>query len=350
MKIIVENKIPYIREAIEQVTSDVVYLPAAEFTRDSVKDADVLIIRTRVKCDKNLLEGSSVKFIATATIGFDHIDTAYCDKAGIIWKNAPGCNSNSVKQYVEAAIILCALHYNLQLSSLTLGVIGVGHVGEKIVELGKSFGMRVLQNDPLRAVNEENFTSVSISTIAEQADIITFHVPLSTSGYHATYHLANSNFFNQLTKKPILINTSRGEVVDTMALTRALDKGLIRNVVIDVWENEPCIDKNLLSRAFITTPHIAGYSADGKCLAAQMSLQAISDFYNLKLDIKILPPSLVDNRLMSINASNYNEAVLKIYNPLIDSELLKENPDQFESFRGNYYLRREPSAFNIIIE
>lgn len=344
MKILVDNKIPYIHEAIRLISDDVEYLSANDFTSESVKNADVLIIRTRTKCTAELLEGSRVKFIATATIGFDHIDTEYCAKKGIVWQNAPGCNSNSVRQYLQSVLILLKRNFLGSLVDRTIGIVGVGHVGSKIAALAESFGMQVLLNDPIRARNEINFRHISLDEIAQKADIISFHVPLIKGGDYPTLHLADSNFIHKLKRNPILINTSRGEVVDGKSLKESLLSGVVSRAVIDVWENEPLIDEELLRLVFIGTSHIAGYSADGKAKATEMALQSVSDYYKLDLKINIIPPTPANTKIVADTSDN---AFLQIYDPRIDSNILKADATTFEYNRSHYALRREPLAFDI---
>lgn len=183
MRVIVDNKIPFIKEAIEKIADSVIYTPGRDFTPELVKDADALIIRTRTHCNKELLEGSKVRFIATATIGFDHIDTEYCREAGIAWTNAPGCNSASVAQYVQSALLLLQQLKRVQLSELTLGIIGVGNVGSKIAQVGQELGMRVLKNDLPRQDKEGEGDFSSLEALAAECDILTFHVPYTRKGY-----------------------------------------------------------------------------------------------------------------------------------------------------------------------
>lgn len=346
MKIVVENKIPYISDTISRISSDVTFLAAEEFTPNSIKDAEVLIIRTRVKCNEQLLKGTSVKFIATATIGYDHIDTAYCKNHDIVWKNAPGCNANSVCQYVESCLYLYAKTYLKELQNLTIGIIGVGHVGSKVASLAEKLGMKTLLNDPLKELAEDEFTSIDIKEICEKADIITFHTPLVKDGDYPTYHLGDYNFFKSLQKRPLIINTSRGEVLDTREVKKALKNNLIEQAILDVWEKEPNIDLELLEKVFIGTPHIAGYSADGKALASQMAVQAVADFYNIPVSIVIAPPVEICKSYV-ISAKSYPEAVLVAYNPILDSNNLKSSPIRFEWFRSHYPIRRELATFDI---
>lgn len=336
MKVIVDNKIPYIREAIEQLADEVVYLPGKAFTPEVVKDADALIIRTRTICNRELLEGSNVRFIGTATIGFDHIDTAYCQQAGITWSNCPGCNAGAVEQYLHAVLLLLQKEKGLNLQESCLGIIGVGHVGERIRQMAQRIGLKVLLNDPPRAdQGEEGFCS--LDTLAEQCNILTFHTPLIREGKYKTYHLANSTFFQKLQQSPYLINTSRGEVVDTEALLTAVNQGLVKGAVIDVWENEPHISQELLDKVFIGTPHIAGYSADGKANATRMVLEAFCRFFHKQADFHITLP---DNPNQTLSQDE-NVRVLQLYNPHKDCEELRAHPELFEQLRGDYHLRRE---------
>ena len=188
MKIVCDNKIPFLRGALEPY-AEVVYLPGAETTPEVVKDADAVVTRTRTRCDASLLEGSRVRAIATATIGFDHIDTTWCEAHGIAWSNAPGCNSWSVKQYISSVLAVLAQRHGLKLDTLTLGVVGVGNVGSKVAEVGRAYGMRVLLNDPPRARAEGPEAFTDLDTLLAESDIVTVHVPLTRGGEDATWHL-----------------------------------------------------------------------------------------------------------------------------------------------------------------
>lgn len=346
MKVIVDDKIPYIKESLEKITPDVVYLPGSQFTREAVREADALIVRTRTRCNKELLDNSRVRFIATATIGYDHIDTEYCREKGITWTNAPGCNSASVRQYIRSCLLLLGQRKGVDLSKRCLGIVGVGHVGVKVKTLAESLGMKVLLNDPPRAARgEAGFTD--LQTLARECDFITFHTPLARDGSYPTFHLADESFFRSLQRKPVVINTSRGEVIETEALLHALKSGLIEEAVIDVWENEPGINLELLHRARIATPHIAGYSADGKANATRMSLESLCRFFGLDCRIEVAPPDPAEKLIESETVAG---AYLQIYNPETDSRALKADPARFEWFRGNYPLRREPEAYTIRIK
>lgn len=336
MKIVVDNKIPYIRETLAKITDNVVYLPGNEIDAESVKDADALITRTRTKCNKQLLEGSNVKFIGTATIGFDHIDTEYCKEAGITWKNCPGCNAGAVEQYVHAVLSLLEKEKGMDLANTCIGIVGVGHVGSRIMRLAERLGMKVLLNDPPRKDSgEKGF--VDLETLARECDIITFHTPLIKDGKYKTFHLADRQFFESVRKRPVIINTSRGEVIDTEAILDALNKGLISEAVIDVWENEPNINLELLKRVFVGTPHIAGYSADGKFNATTMTLKSLCDFFGIDMNIDL---SLPEDLIKPESSVSENDILLN-YNPKNDYNILLAHPEDFEKLRGNYRLRKE---------
>lgn len=330
MKIIVDDKIPYIREKLAMLTDDVVYLRGADINAEDVRDADALIVRTRTRCNRQLLEGSKVQFVATATIGFDHIDTNYMAEAGITWTNCPGCNAGSVAQYLECSLLLLQQQKGLVLHDATIGIVGCGHVGSKVKAVAERLGMRVLVCDPL--LGDPSF--VSLNTIEHEADVITFHVPLTREGQYATYHMADDDFFHRILRVPYIINTSRGEVVDNVALLQALEEGRVRDAILDVWESEPNVNLNLLNRVFIGTPHIAGYSADGKVNADNMVIDALCQHFGLSHPGRILPPPLPADLAVGQSALDY-------YNPLIDSEKLKNNPSTFEFLRNNYPIRRE---------
>lgn len=346
MKVVVDDKIPYIKEAIERIADEVVYLPGSRFTPEAVRDADALVVRTRTRCDRHLLAGSRVRFIATATIGFDHIDTAYCREAGIEWANAPGCNAASVAQYVQSALLLLQREQGVCLQGACLGVVGVGHVGSRVEAVGRALGMEVLRCDPPRARREGPEGFVGLGEIARRADVVSFHTPLVHDGPDRTFHLASEAFFRSLERRPVLLNTSRGEVVDTEALKQAWREGRLRAMVLDVWEHEPDIDRYLLGEAFLATPHIAGYSADGKANATRMALEALCRFFRQEPDFRIEPPV---PSCPVLQAATAEEALLQMYDPRRDTEALRRAPECFERLRGDYPLRREACAYRVEI-
>lgn len=334
MKVIVDDKIPFIQGQIEQIADDVRYLRGAAITAADVRDADALIVRTRTRCDEALLAGSSVQLVVTATIGFDHIDTQWLERNGIRWTNCPGCNAASVRQYVHCSL----LALGLLRKDLTVGVVGVGHVGTLVADDLEACGMRVLRCDPPRAEREGVDGFYTLEQLAEQCDIITFHTPCTTTGAYPTHHLADAAFFASLRRKPLIINAARGPVVDTQALLTAMDQGVVRDVVIDTWEGEPAINMDLLRRAVIATPHVAGYSADGKANATRMSLQALCRHFGLPFELNIQPPALPEGFCYGRST---DDPALRLYDPEADTARLKSAPDTFEQLRGDYPLRRE---------
>ncbi len=357
MKIVCDNKIPFLRGVLEPY-AEVVYLPGRETTPEVVRDADAVITRTRTKCDAALLGGSSVKVIATATIGYDHIDTAWCEEHGIVWRNAPGCNSWSVKQYIATVLCTLARRHGLELAGMTLGVVGVGNVGSKVAEAAALLGMRVLLCDPPRARREGGKTFVSLDEILAGCDIITLHVPLSREGEDATWHLFDAARLASLRPGQFLINSSRGPVVDNAALKAALQQKRLRGAVLDVWEGEPEPDRGLMDLLDIATPHIAGYSADGKANGTMASVRTVASVLGLPLtqwrpEEIPAPPQSLHFRLEAAGKSRQqvlSEALLHTYDPLADDRALRADPASFEQLRGDYPVRREPTAFTLDLQ
>ncbi len=353
MKIVADNKIPFLKGAFEDI-AEVVYLPGKEISKSDLMDADALLIRTRTKCNAELLEGTSIKFIATATIGHDHIDADYCSKNGISWTNAPGCNSSSVEQYIVSTLLELAVIKGFDLTKKILGVIGVGNVGTKVEKAARALGMKVLINDPPRAREEGDSKFVDIEEIKSKSNIITLHIPFNVKGPDSTWQLVDMDFISALKPGTILINTSRGEVVDNESIKYALESKWIKTIILDVWENEPDIDEELMQLAEISTSHIAGYSVDGKAKGTSMSVQAISRFFNLGMDD--WTPSGIEipqNSIIVIDCSGLSKMEIlqnvynKSYDVLFDSALLKSEPEKFEMYRGEYRSRREPGAYSV---
>ena len=352
MKILADAHIPYLQGVAEQF-GEATYLPGDQFTKETVKDKDILIVRTVTHFDEKILTGSNVKLICSATIGFDHIDTAYCDTSNIAWRTAPGCNAGSVEQYVVSSLIRMAERRHFELKDKTIGIVGVGNVGKKVARACELLGMKVLLNDPPRQEAEQSDAFVDMITIQKECDFITFHTPLTKEGKHPTYHLADADFFQSLIKKPILINSSRGSVVNNLTLKRALRNENVSGAIIDTWENEPEIDRELLELVDIGTPHIAGYSADGKWNATKITLNNINEFFKLEKDpVQLIPIQEPENKIIDVSLYGIKDqliqAILKTYDPLKDSRMLKEIPSKFYHFRSHYPLRREYSAYTIV--
>ncbi len=351
--VVADNKIPFLKGALDKYAR-VVYFPARDIGPEQVKDADALIVRTRTKCNAGLLEGSRVKYIATATIGFDHIDADYCRSKGIAWSNAAGCNSGSVMQYVASSLARITLLSGKRFGELTIGIVGVGHVGKKVERIARLLGMKVLLNDPPRARAEGGKGFVGIDRLLAESDIVTMHVPLNRRGEDKTLHLADSDFFGRLRRGGWFINTSRGEVMDTAEVKQALLNRHLSGAIIDVWEDEPDIDRELLSLAAITTPHIAGYSLDGKANGTSQSVRAISRFFKLG-SVDWYPENIPgpDNNLIIIEKDHggidelAGKLFLHTYNIESDSSALKSAPENFEQFRDDYPPRREFGAYKL---
>ena len=349
MKIVIDAHIPYLRGVLDSY-AEVEYVPAEDIDNRAIKDADVLIIRTPTKCTPALLKGSCVKFIMTASIGVDHIDTDYCNANGIMWRNSPGCNAYSVAQYVLSSLLLFCDKRSLSPANLTVGVVGVGNVGKAVCDYLSKAGFKLLVNDPPRAEQEGGEGFVSLDEIAEQCDVITLHTPLIKGSYYPTKHLANSEFFNKLVKKPLFINSARGGVTDDKALLQAKIDGKISDFVIDTWENEPGgIYTPLIDKAFIATSHIAGYSDDGKFNGSRTSAEEVAKYLGVEIEFT---PNRVEpqNRIIDLTNSKNSllDAVLHTYNPMCDFEDLKKNPANFETLRVEYPLRREFGAYKVI--
>ncbi len=357
MKIVADNNIPYLKGVLEPFT-DVEYIEGKKISHKHLMDADALITRTRTLCNEELLKGTKVKFIATATVGFDHIDTAWCENNGVLWTNAPGCNAGSVYQYIASSLVALSKKYGFKFENRSLGVVGVGNVGRKIVKLGEWLGMRVLLCDPPKSRLEGNCGYVSFEGILRECDIISLHVPLNMSGNDKTHHLINEQVLQKLNNGTILINSSRGEVVDTDALKHAIKSSQkLQGSVLDVWENEPDIDKELVDILDIATPHIAGYSADGKTNATAMTVQSISKFFNFQLS-RWMPENLPVPAIKDLtidcngrpNQDILSEAIEFSYQVMDDDFRLRSKINEFEFLRINYPLRREFKSYTIHLQ
>ena len=352
MKVVCDSAIPFLKGALEPYCQ-VVYANGSEINRELVMDADALIIRTRTRCNADLLDGTGVRFIATATIGYDHIDTQWCESHGIRWTNAPGCNSWSVQQYIGSLLVTMSRTLGFSFREKTIGVVGVGNVGSKVARLAVLLGFRVLLCDPPRARREGSGQFVSLDELISRSDIITLHVPLIRDGEDATFHMFDDSRLASMNKNQILINSSRGEVVDGAALKNALAQKSILAASLDVWENEPQIDPQLLSLLFTGTPHIAGYSVDGKATGTTMSVQALGKFFDLPCrdwEVTEVPQSVQPSEF-SIDTAGKTpqevlaDAILHTYDIRTDDAALRADVASFEKQRSHYPVRREFPAF-----
>jgi erythronate-4-phosphate dehydrogenase len=347
MKIVADPNIPFAQEAFGAL-GEVRLAPGREITADAVRDADVLLVRSVTPVNAALLDASRVKFVATATIGFDHIDREYLSQKGVGFASAQGSNANSVAEYVVAAILEMAQRQKFRLRDKTLGVIGVGHVGSRVVRNVEALGMRVLQNDPPRERKEGRKHFIGFDQVLAEADIITLHVPLTREGPHATHHLIDKDILAALKdRSPLLVNTSRGAVVDNRALLKAIDGERLGGVVLDVWENEPNISPELLDVVDIGTPHIAGYSFDGKVNGTRLIYEAACQFFDIKPAWEpVLPsPPVVRIELTVSSGEDDEEAVRRVvrrvYDIHADDDALRKNVRAFDKLRAEYPVRRE---------
>ena len=319
MKVVFDSHIPFLTEAVRKAWQEVDIYPmkSEEIDHDALRDADVLIVRTRTKVNEVLLRDTKVQQVCTATIGFDHIDTAYCDACGIQWSACPGCNAQAVCDYIEEALdeihnskfTIHNSQFKIQNSSPTMGVVGVGHVGSLVAKMAERRGLKVLLNDPPKQIG------ISLDKIAKNCDIITFHVPLDAS----TYHLCDEAFLNRCKPDALIINASRGGVVNEEALLRSG-----RPYILDTWENEPHLCPEVLQNALLASMHIAGYSVEGKRTATQMCLDAVAARWGLP-PVKVEAPQPTGD-----SARGWLRRV---------SEQLKAHPEAFEQLRQNYPLR-----------
>lgn len=324
MRVVIDQYIPFIKGRLEPF-GEVVYLPPEQMTPETVREADALLVRTRTKCNEKLLKGSKVKFVATATIGFDHFDTQWMDQNGIYWTSAPGCNAQGVCDYVETS-----LNYAFQKRGRkeVLGIVGVGHVGRLVQQMGVRKGMQVLCCDPIRQAAEGGDEFVSLETVLGQADVITFHTPLTRDGQYPTFHMLNASNLSLLKPNAMLINAARGGVIDEKALLHFRHSSQTApTLIIDCWEGEPHINQELLQETLLGTYHIAGYTRQGKINATNQCVEAFLHFFGLREEVC---------------KSAQNAVPLQ---PQVDFDIeyinrqLKAQPEHFEELRESYPLR-----------
>ena len=332
MKIIVDSHIPNIQAVIEP-RAQVLYLEPGDITRDAVRDADALIVRTRTRCNGDLLDGSRVRFIGSAPIGMDHIDLDYCATHGITVRNAPGCNAPAVAQWVFCAIDAWMRARNVTTThGLTLGIVGVGHIGSIVARWARQLGFTVLLNDPPRENRDGSTDEIfePLETLQRHCDIITFHTPLTRDGQWPTWHLCDQAFLDGLTRCRLIIDAARGPIADNAALL-----GWYGDVALDCWENEPNISRDLLDKAIVATPHIAGYSREGKQRGTAMMLEALNAFYGWDIPIPEIAAPATGARNVTL------DGIAASYDIKADTAALKTSPATFESQRNHYPHRPE---------
>jgi erythronate-4-phosphate dehydrogenase len=357
MKLVVDENIPQGKEAFGTF-GNVVFSAGREITNNLLKDADALIVRSITQVNEELLKKTPVKFVGTATIGTDHIDKNYLEKSGICFADAAGCNAFSVAEYVICAINQYLTTTKKSFSEMTIGVVGCGNVGSKVVEFSKALGMNVLINDPPleRISSEKKFCSFD-DTLS--ADIITFHVPLNKTGIDKTVHLLNETNIGKIKSRAMLINSSRGPVVKNDSLLKRLKEKDDLFSVLDVWEGEPALNEELLDIVNIGTPHIAGYSYEGKMNGTAIIYNKLCDFLKKEKNWKPVYPPIEKTNFLFNTQNNFEEEFNKltsgIYNILFDNKNLKDSlsvekelrPKYFDDLRKKYYIRREFKNYSI---
>ena len=340
MKVVIDKAIPFIEGVLEPY-GEVVYLEGSAIGPDDVKDADALVIRTRTRCDSALLDGSKVRFIATATIGTDHIDLDYCRQKGIHVQNAAGCNAGGVMNYVLSAIYGSASRKRIKLEGCTVGIIGVGNVGSRVATNIQKLGFKVLLCDPPRAEAEGPAQFCDLDFLLRNSDIVTLHVPLNPT----TRDMADARFFSKMKLGAIFVNASRGQIVVEEDLLQAIPK--LGAVILDTWRNEPRVNKTLVASVDIATPHIAGYSFQGKMIGTSMAVRSLARYFGIKELFEFFPNPDVELRdaiKLEMRGKSEGEIASMIqynYPIFTDDFMFRMDPDNFESFRENYRYRRE---------
>lgn len=340
MKVVADQFIPFLRGRIEPF-ADIEYIHPDDFSPETIKGADALLIRTRTRCNKDLLEGSNVKMIATGTIGMDQFDLPWCAENGIATFNSPGCNAPAVAQYVWSSL----LHLGVNPEKIVIGVVGHGNVGSIVADWGRKLGAQVLLCDPPKAeAGEDNENYISLEELAAKADIITMHTPLTRTGEHATYHLIDEKILSHVRPGAILVNASRGPVIDSEAVARKALSGDLR-LVTDCWEGEPNnLHPVILEKSEIATPHIAGYSLQGKQRATRMIIESLARYFGLPIaekegdeGIKVWDLPTPYTPWPTVTAIDIKAS----YDPVSETLRLKADPACFESWRDSYDYRPE---------
>ena len=335
-------------------------LRTPEILRDAVNDADILLVRSETHVNSSLLEGTRIGFVGTATIGTDHVDVEYLEHRRIRFASCPGSNANSVAEYVLASLLEVSAQFNLGLRGKTLGVVGYGNTGSRVAKKAEAIGMTVVLNDP-PLQRETGSTHCRPLDELMEADFISLHVPLTKTGIDATYHLFDEHRLSALKDGCVLVNSSRGAVVETQALKKALRSGRLRASVLDVWEGEPLINTELLECVGLGTPHIAGYSYDGKLNATIMLQRAIAEAFNLTLTPESEPSAVALQRLsVPENQSSMEETLRQVVKQCYDireddtnlRSLLQlpsaDAAEHFRKLRATYRTRRE--FHNFVVE
>jgi erythronate-4-phosphate dehydrogenase len=359
MQLVIDENIAFAEEAFS-LFGDVLLMSGRQITNDILSNADALIVRSISNVDENLLQNTNIKFVGTATIGTDHIDTNYLNKNNIAFADAKGCNADSVAEYVFTALFKIAIDNKLTLKNKSIGIIGVGNVGSRVERYAEALSLKVYKNDPPkeRACEGDNYVSLEE---ALQANIISLHVPLNKTGIDKTLHLLDKKKLNKIKNNTIIINTSRGAVVDNEALLDTIDNRNFK-VILDVWEGEPLINTDLLQKVIIGSAHVAGYSMEGKANGTKNIYDALCRFTNQQNDWEPKLPT-VENNIIDVSSTISLEEKLhfifkQIFNIDTDDSEMREMIEMdndsrfayFDKLRKEYPLRREFNNYTVIIE
>ncbi len=359
MKLVVDENIAFAEEAFSQF-GDVLLISGRQITNDILQNTNALIVRSITNIDENLLQNTNINFVGTATIGIDHIDTIYLNENNIVFADAKGCNADSVAEYVFTALLKISVDNKLTLKNKSIGIIGVGNVGSRVLKYAEALGLKVYKNDPPKQRAGEGSNYVSLEE-AMQADIITLHVPLNKTGIDKTFHLIDEKKLNEIRNNTIIINSSRGAVIDNKALLNIVDKKCIK-VILDVWEGEPSVNTNLLQKVFIGSAHISGYSLEGKVNGTKMIYDALCRFTNQLNDWEPKLPPIENNVIDVSSVKSIEEKLHLIFKQIYDIEkddseirkMIEMNENMyaayFDKLRKDYHLRREFNNYTVIIE
>ncbi len=359
MHIIADENIPYVREAFAAI-GEVHTVHGRQLNAEHVRNADILLVRSVTPVNQQLLQNSPVRFVGTATIGVDHVDQVWLQQQGIGFASAPGCNANSAAEYVVSVLLILAQRHGFRLTEKTVGIIGCGNVGSRVYQKLTALGMHCLRHDPPLAARSNSHDFASLQEVL-RADVVTVHVPLQTVGQYPTRGLVDASFLQQLSAKAIFINTSRGEVVNEAALQQQLAYAPKQIAVLDVWQNEPVINPDTVVYSSLATPHIAGYSFDGKVRGTEMLVEAVTQHFQLDYRwhaAEVIPPPPITDLHFSDSINDEQaiyQAVTCCYDPRSDDAALRRSlqdshrAESFDHLRKYYPTRREFSTLRVTL-
>ena len=339
MKIVADENIPLV-DYYFGAQGTLLLKPGRLIVRDDLLDADLLLVRSVTSVNAALLADTAVKFVASATTGADHLDTAWLDAAGIAWYVAEGCNRAAVVDYVIAVVASLQKTQHLPIKNPRVGIVGVGGIGAQVAEVLAALGFAVVLCDPYRAQNEADFPGVALADLAD-CDLITLHTPLSHDGAYPTYHMIDKTFLLQQKAGAVLLNTGRGAVINFADLKQF---GTRLHWCLDVWEHEPTIDLAVLQQTVIATPHIAGYSVQAKYRGIAMLYQAALQ-RGLIRDTALAPVPFPRMTMATTAPEDWRDIVLAVYDPVqttrLMQQVLQRDPQAFDALRKNFQQRHE---------